>query len=427
MSRSLRDLSSHLSSGQTLTGVAFNSMRVEPGHAFFALPGAATHGIHYADEALSQGALLVISDRPHPQGVLVSDPAALLIEFGSSARNSWSAPVIGITGSVGKTTTKDLLAAALLCPSSPGNRNTTLALAAEMINLAEAGKSTEPLVLELGIDQIGEMAALIELVRPSHGLVTSIAESHLDGLGDLATVAREKAKLLEAATHSYADIAAVDHLRPELRTRVTTYGLKGEGADEEADLSAEPAGAPVLKVAGTTFRLPGVGRSVARNAAGALALATDLGVAPELAASRMTHVAPAAGRLQLHAIKGTTLIDDSYNSNPTSLAAAFEVLLASPRPQTAILGDMLELGDRADELHLAFSPLAMQVDRLVTVGKRAGLIAPEHGEALRLADAPEVVASLGQLRLEGTLLVKGSRGMRLDLVTEALLRSGGCS
>jgi UDP-N-acetylmuramoyl-tripeptide--D-alanyl-D-alanine ligase len=408
--------------GPDITGVAFDSRRIKPGYAFFALPGRSTHGIQFADEALAKGAALIVSNLPHPAGVVVADPEDYLLDLGRRSRRARTGPVIGITGSVGKTTTKDLLAAALAAYSSPGNRNTPLAHATELVSMEVVAKPTKPIVLELGIDHVGEMDKLIDLVIPTHGLITAITTTHLDGLKDLATIATEKARLLEFSNNAFADVKAAQHLPTALRKRTVTYGLTGEGADFEPSFSIDPAGEPILKV-GSTYRLPGIGRTAARNAAGALAVAEALNIPAAKAAERMENAKLSPRRLKIIPLETVTVIDDSYNSSPASLEAALEVLLASHKPTTAVLGDMLELGSSADDLHRSFSSVAMAIDRLVTVGEKAALIAPNHPDAIRVSDAEEAVEELTRLQLEGTVLVKGSRGIHLEQVIFALAPS----
>ena len=172
------------------TGVTFHSGRVHAGDAFFALPGASTHGITFADKAVEQGAAFVVSDKPHPRGLLVVDPVEALLKLGRWARAAYPGSVVGVTGSAGKTTTKAFLAAVLEAPSSPGNFNTPLALATTLVNTyLQRGDEPTPLVLELGIDHVGEMATLVDLVKPTHAVLTLIAASHLEALKDLETVA----------------------------------------------------------------------------------------------------------------------------------------------------------------------------------------------------------------------------------------------
>src|SRR5690606_13874660 len=188
-------------------GVAFDSRRVRPGDVFFALPGAAGHGIEHAADALARGAAYLVSDRPHERVLVVDDAYGALVRLGSHARSLLRSPIVGITGSAGKTTTKTLVTAALAARSTPGNLNTVPALVAALFEralmdtgahargvnrgaLVGEGGPGSPIVLELGIDRPGEMAELLTLCRPDHGVVTTIGESHLAALGDVASVAR---------------------------------------------------------------------------------------------------------------------------------------------------------------------------------------------------------------------------------------------
>ena len=405
--------------GPAVTGAKYDSRRITPGDVFFALPGKHAHGIQFAGEALARGATFVISDQPHPTGTVVSDPATYLLKLGQQSRNARTGAVIGVTGSVGKTTTKDLLAAAISAYASPGNRNTPLAHATELISMEAKRIPTKPIVLELGIDHIGEMKVLVDLVRPTHGIITALATAHLDGLKNLATITAEKTLLLEASSDSFADIEAAKYLPSSVRKRTTTYGLEGEGADFEPPFLIDRAGHPVLKL-GASYRLPGIGRTFARNAAGALAIAKALNIHIVEAASRMVHMKLSPSRLQIIRSDNLTIIDDSYNSSPASLVAALEVLLASNKPTTAVLGDMLELGTSADDLHCSFSKSAMTINQLVTVGEKAALIAPNHPNAIRALNTEEAIEVLANLDLKGTILVKASRGMHFERIITAL-------
>ncbi|CAN5908413.1 UDP-N-acetylmuramoyl-tripeptide--D-alanyl-D-alanine ligase [soil metagenome] len=400
-------------------GMAFNSSRVRPGDVFFALPGATTHGMRFADDALTKGAAFVVSDRPHDRGLQVSDPAAALLALGRWARANLTGPVIGITGSVGKTTTKAFLAAALGAPSSPGNFNTPLALATTLFNTyLEMGAET-PLVLELGIDHIGEMAQLVDVVNPTHGLLTAVAASHLEGLGSLETVAAEKSKLLSAAQHRWASVQAAGFLSPTLRASVTTYGLEPDADRTGRVVANRPAGQRV-EYRGVVFDLNYPGEAVARNAVGALVVAEALGFSVEEATARLEGVRLEPGRLLPVTRGAARLLDDTYNSNPASAAEALAVLRAAPGPRTAILGDMLELGADSETLHEELGRQTLGLDRVLAIGPEAAALGAGNPQVEVFASFGEALPVLAALRLEGTLLVKASRGMHFERVVEAL-------
>jgi UDP-N-acetylmuramoyl-tripeptide--D-alanyl-D-alanine ligase len=340
-----------------------------------------------------------------------------------------------VTGSVGKTTAKALLAAALDAVASPGNLNTPHALATVLVDAWLAEDLDRPLVLELGIDHVGEMARLLELVRPTDGLLTAIAPAHLERLGDVATVAREKGRLLEVAGGvRLAAEPAWRRLTPELRARTAVYALDADDDRAEAD-APTPAWAGRF-VAGdahdrliartdgleVTVELPGSGRALATNALGALAMAAALGARPEDAAARMAHARLEAGRLTRYRIGDWTLLDDAYNASPVSVAEALEVLARAPAPHAAVLGAMLELGSESDAHHAAVGRAC--ADRALApvwaVGAAAAPLADACPGALHLPDVDAAIARSDALPRRGTLLVKGSRGIGLEALVAHL-------
>ncbi len=406
------------------TGVSFHSGRVRRGDAFFALPGESEHGIKYADAALAAGAAFIVSDEPHPRGVRVADPGGVLLELGREARAALSGSVIGITGSAGKTSTKAFVCAALGVPNSPGNFNTPLALAQILVEAWLGGRTNEPLVLELGIDHVGEMATLVELTRPTHAVLTLVAESHLSGLGSVEGVAREKGRLVEAAEVAFVSAQAAPFLSAERREKSRVYGLTGDADETTADITGRiTETTPVsqtLEVLGVRVPLPRPGAAMARNAVGAVALASHLGLPLEEAAARLATVRLEPGRLQFHSLPHFMLIDDTYNASPAAVRAALEVLRNAPGPRTAVLGDMLELGKASEELHRAVGRDTRGLDEVVTVGTEARFIASENSSAKHFETVEEVQDYLATLDLTGTILFKASRGMRLERLVNFL-------
>ena len=403
-----------------VTGASHHSGRIRPGDAFFALPGADHHGIEHADAALDAGASLVVSDRPHRFGIRVDDPAGSLLRLGRWARGRMRAPVVGVTGSAGKTTARALAAAALEAHASEGNLNTPHALAGRIVR-AWHDDPRRPLVLEMGIDRIGEMDELTALVRPDVGLLTAVDASHLDALGDVATVAREKARLLASAPRGLAAEAAWQRLRDDLAVGVERYGVEVD-APWSGRLEGSPM-APTLQLTSpypVEVALPGLGRGLAETAVGVLALADLLGVDVTDAAARIGRAQLEPGRLTPRPGPGFTVLDDSYNANPVSMRHALALLRGAPAPRTAILGEMLELGAEAALHHRALGQASRGIDRVLFVGA--------HGDAVRAGNpevelvtperAPEVVAALPR---SGTFLVKASRGLRFERLVAALL------
>lgn len=415
------------------TGIAFHSGQVRPGDAFFAFAGAATHGIRYAAEALERGAAYVVSDQPHQRGIEVPDAATALLQLGRHARDQWTAPVIGVTGSAGKTTTKEYLAAALGAGSSPGNFNTPYALATTIANAWLSGTSSRPLVLEMGIDRPGEMAVLTALVRPDAGILTLVAASHLEALGTVQNVADEKSILLASARAKFASVQAAGWLDDDLAKATIRYGLARAEAEAdlvepdvgEADVIGEilshEQGRTRLRVGDVVIELPTLSRAAAENAVGAWAVATHLGVAPRVAAERMAEAALPPGRLQSHPWGRGLVLDDSYNSNPASAAIALDTLRRHAGPHVAVLGDMLELGAERERWHRELGDATRGLDRVLALGPESRAIVDGNPEAEHFASFDELAGALRYLPREGTVLVKASRGMRLDRAVRLLL------
>lgn len=394
---------------QDAGGVSFHSGRIKAGDAFFALPGEQGHGITFADAALANGAAFIVSDKPHPQGVLVADPAETLLALGRWARQQHSAAIIGVTGSAGKTSTKTFVAAALNASSSPGNFNTPLALAKTLVETVLSGQSNEPLVLELGIDHIGEMARLVELVKPTHGILTAIAPSHLEGLGTLETVAQEKTKLLAASPFALASLDASPHVALAHKT----YGLS-EAADFAGSFDTQ------LSYKGVHLTPPAPGRTMALNALAALVLAEEFGIDMTVAARRIESSVLEPGRLAIKVLGDLTILDDSYNSNPASAKQALEILRTLPAPRTAVLGDMLELGAASDDYHLQLGQQTTDIDRVIAIGPHARNIAAGNPRARYFGSTDAALQALAMLPRHGSILFKASRGMRFETLVAAM-------
>ena len=429
-------------------GVAYNSSAVKPHDVFFALPGASGHGIDHADQALERGAAYLVSDRPHPRALLVEDAHAALHALGRAARQLLSAPVIAVTGSVGKTTTKTLLTHALAARSTPGNLNTPPALVAALVeavlsdagsdgatNLPHRGALTgpgttgSPVVLELGIDRLGEMDELLALTRPDHALITTIGEAHLSALGDQHTVTHEKSKLLAGVDGlRLCGAAAAAQLADPLKSRTIAVHLTGQTSPPTGMLAVDSGtidAANILSAFGASAKLPFHGRPLAENALLALAAATRLGRDPQAALDAIVNAPLEHARLELLRAGDVRVIDDSYNSNPQSVALALDVLLANPGPRVAFLGDMLELGAVSRQRHRELGAATTGLDLVVAIGSAATAIADTNPAAKLASDADDASRYLDDIPVGATVLVKGSRSMRLERLVDALLARFG--
>lgn len=428
-------------------GLAFNSAMVRQGDVFIALQGASGHGIDHAPQALARGAAFIVSDRPHPMALLVADARAALRTLGRAARERLTAPVIGITGSAGKTTTKTFVTHALAARSTPGNLNTPAALVAALVEAALMDTETDPaacnhgalvgpggagsqVVLELGIDAIGEMDELVDLTSPDHALITTIGEAHLAALKDRAMVAREKARLLERVPGlRLVGATAAQHLSAELRsvtTATTLTGLTDLATGMQAVVTGTLSERGMLTALGASATLPWPGMAMAENALLALALAVRLGRDPQAALDAIIAAPLEHSRLERLRAGDVAIIDDSYNANPLSVALALEVLRAEPAPLVAFLGDMRELGDVSRQRHRELGAATTDLDMVVAIGPAAAAIRDANPSALLAADAADASRYLDRIPAGATVLVKGSRSLELERLVDALLtRFGG--
>ncbi len=415
--------------------VVIDSRQVGPGALFVGLPGSRTDGGAFAAGALSAGAWGVLTAPEHAPTtdttrpwLHAEDPLAALQRLATHWRRTLGAQVIGVTGSTGKTTTKDLIGA-LLAPhrrtvASRANFNTEIGLPLELL---AAPEDTEVLVLEMGMRGPGQIAELAAIAEPDVGVIVAIGPVHVELLGSLEQIAAAKAELIAGLAPGGTAIVPADepllgpHLRDDLVT--VTFGEGGEvtlEGDEGGRLSIRARGEPVtLQVAFTQAHLR-------RNLLAAVAAAQAVGVVP---GGRLDYV-PGPGRGQRTELAdGITLIDDSYNANPMSMRAALEDLALSAgasRRTVAVLGDMLELGPEEHRYHveLGARATAAHVDVVVAVGPRAAAIAEAFpGELHAVADAPAAIATLQDILRSGDIvLVKASNGVGLSALCEALRR-----
>ncbi len=401
--------------------VVIDSREAGVGDLFVALAGERVDGGAFAAAALAAGTWGVLTTPERaaalpaaagPGAVLAAaDPLAALQALARAWRRALGVPVIGITGSVGKTSTKDVLRA-LLAPqrrvhASRANFNTEIGLPLELLR---APADTEVLVLEMAMRGPGQIAELAAIAEPEVGVVTALGPVHLELLGSMEAIARAKGELLAGVAVAVlpADEDRLDAFVPA-GAQVVRFG------DEEPALDA--------------LELPFASRHMRRNAAAALAAARAVGVEP---AGRVDLELSAMRGQRVTLPGGAVVVDDCYNANPLSMRAALDDLAAAePAPgarRVAVLGDMLELGPDERELHreVGAHARARGVDVLVTVGPLAAAMAEGYaalGELHAVADAAEAAGVVGGLQLgEGdVVLVKASRSVGLEAVTRALV------
>lgn len=395
--------------------ISFDSRDADERTAFAALPGAATHGNRFADAALERGAPFVLGDLGGSRVVRVAQPVAALRSWARHRRDRSGALIVGITGSAGKTTAKEYAAAALDAIPTPGNLNTLNAIACHLLSRVDDGPRH---VVELGIDRVGEMDELLELVAPDTGVITAVGPAHLDALGTVEGVAREKGRLLDGRTRLVAQSAAGWY------PGAPTYGFEAGATfvGEHLELDANRARFEYLQ---HKVEIATPSAAVAGAALLGLALATMHGLDLAAAARRIEAAKIPGGRMRVERGR-LTLIDDAYNANPLSLAAALDALSRMPGRRVAVLGEMRELGPDSERYHAEAGALAGRAARVVlAVGGHSGRLAGEAARAgaaaSAVATAAEALAAVAELVEDGdVVLVKGSNGVGLGIVSEAL-------
>jgi len=417
-----------------------DSRALRPGDLFIALPGERVDGHAFVEAALAAGAAAVVAEparlplalRGDARLLAVADSRAGLLELGAAARDTHTGPLVAVTGSNGKTTTKELAAHLLSrrfrVAASQGNQNSTLGAPLSLLNALD-GHGVY--VMEAGMSLPGEIARLCAMARPTHGLITNIQPAHLEGTGGLEAVAREKGQLfrwLEASgglalvnldDPLVVEQAASNRRRSGYALRNHSAGavhiLEEAGADEQARFR--------LRLSGHECVLPVPGQAFLECAASASAIALELGMPADEVVAALAGFQGAPGRMQVRRAAGWTLLDDSYNANPASMRAALDTLARmSAARRVAVLGEMRELGDRSAELHAEVGRHAasLGLDLVLLAGAaeaRAafaeGLAAGGRGVDAQAADAAGLRDAFTP-RPGDAVLLKGSRLTGLD-------------
>jgi UDP-N-acetylmuramoyl-tripeptide--D-alanyl-D-alanine ligase len=431
------------------SGIATDSRAVAPGQCFIALRGERFDGHDFVPQALQAGAAgAVVSREPAglpqhrdqaPFVVLVKDTLRALGRLAQLHRGRFDIPVIGVTGSTGKTTTKDMTAAILSrrgpIAATPENYNNEVGVPLALLSLTPEHTAA---VIEMAMRGPGEIAYLASLAQPSIGVVTNIGLSHLERLGSGDAIADAKGELLEAVGDGVSVLNADDphfeRLARRARGRVVEFGLSGTAQFQAVEVVAEREGTRFRLVCPRGERqvlLTTPGRHQVLNALAAAAAAIEAGAGLDDVTAGLGAFTASRARAQLVAGKsGFRVLDDCYNASPASVEAALELLAdLGARRKVAILGDMLELGPTAPELHRAVGEEAGSVglDLLITVGDLGrsiaeGARAVMPAESVRWARSNDEAAAwaLEALGPGDIVLVKASRAMAFERITERL-------
>jgi UDP-N-acetylmuramoyl-tripeptide--D-alanyl-D-alanine ligase len=417
----------------TVDGASIDSRTVRPGQLFVPVV-AERDGHDFIDSALSAGVTTYLTsqgarDGAHATAVEVPDTALALADLGRAARSRLSGPVVGVTGSVGKTSTKDLLASVLatsyVTAANERSFNNELGLP---LTLMGARDDTEAAVVEMGARGIGHIALLCDIAHPTVGIVTRVEGVHLELFGDLESVARAKGELIEALPADGLAVLNNDHplvaaMADRTSAQVLCFGFTPD-ADVYADalsLDNELRGSFTLHTpwGRAEVTLAARGEHQVANALAAAAAAGGIGVPIERIAAGLGQAAISGLRMELsRTANGVLVLNDAYNANPTSMAAALDSLatLAATR-RIAVLGVMAELGTSAPAEHVAITERARSLGVEVIA-----VDAPDYGpHARHVADVDEAVATLTDLDEGDAVLVKGSRVAALERVAAAIL------
>ena len=413
-----------------LTGITTDTRKIGKGNAFLALRGERFDGHDYLHDAVRDGATALIVSRAPKVDTLgvpifeVRDTLVALGALGNYWRRAWGKTVIGVAGSNGKTSTKDLLRAAFsrayTIYATTGNLNNRVGVPLTLLALPP---EADVAVIELGTSLPGEVAILRDIAEPDIALVTSIAEEHLEGLGDLAGVLRE-----EAAAYEGVAVGIAPSAQPEIAevARGKAKRVIVAGLDASADLKPDrweigPDGLGIIEIAGVTVRPPVRGLHNLRNAMLALAVAHECGVSYEDAAEGIAGMPQPKMRSAWEQVGNVTLINDAYNANPGSTRAAIELLngTGSGRQRVIVLGTMRELGAASEQCHADIAGLALAsgADIVAGIGEFAQALEKQN-ERERVITAPDVEDLWprleARLQRNAIILLKASRGVQLE-------------
>lgn len=432
--------------------VEYDSRKIRPGGLFLALPGERVDGHDFARAAIGQGAVAVLCTRPVPAPrIEVSDGIAAITALATAVARRLPATVVGVTGSSGKTSTKDLLGQLLAhvgpTVAPPGSHNNELG---HPYTVLQADERTRYLVLELGARGVGHIRHLTRIAPPGIGVVLNVGTAHLGEFGSREGIAQAKGELVEALPLDgvavlNADDPLVRAMAARTAARVMTFGTSPESDVRGTEIALDELGRPAftLSFGDTSIRtqLRLVGEHHVSNALAAAAAALAAGLALPTVAAVLSAATPASRwRMELtERADGVLVINDAYNANPESMRAALETLVSVTRTRggraIAVLGQMAELGDVERREHERIGELAAELDIacVVTVGDTARPIGTTaalqrswHGEAQAVPDADAAIIALRDaLRAGDVVLIKASRAASLERVALAIAEDDG--
>lgn len=425
-------------------GISIDTRTLQPGNLFVAISGEHMDGHDFIEEAFKKGAVAALVSKQMKTAfpmLLVHDTTKALGQLGAVWRQSFTIPFIAVTGSNGKTTLKNMIAS-ILVAACEGNSSQVLATQGTLNNhwglpltLVRLNKEHRYAVIEMGMNHFGEIEYLTKLTQPSVAVINNAAAAHLEGVGDVAGVARAKAEIFAGlAPRGAAVLNRDDAFFPFWREIVAEHSYITFGFHPDADINAS-----VHEVAQTQhltlqtpkgnidIHLPLLGKHNVLNALAAAAATYVIGISLDAIKTGLETIQAAPGRLQLHTLaNGVKIIDDTYNANPFSLQAAVNTLASFAGKKILVLGDMKELGPEAKTIHQAMAPAIRQagIDFLFTYGDLSANTSQAFGEgAYHFNEQEKLVHALKPfLYNQTTILVKGSRSMKMEKVIAGLMQ-----
>lgn len=430
-----------------IQGVSTDSREVKPGQMFIPIVGAHADGHNFISRAVENGAVAVLTAKKPLRGdlpaVAVEDTMPAFGAIAAGYRATMPTKVIAITGSVGKTTTKEMLAAILQQKYrtvwTEGNHNNNLGLPLSVMEIQE---DTEMTVLELGMNHFGEMSYLTKIARPNTAIFTNIGTMHIEHLGSREGILRAKMEILEGMDRDGVVIMNGDepllwNLRDSIEFRRYYFGIENQACDVRATniRSADDGVRFDVNAFGKMFEtfVPASGQHSVYNALAAITEAILDGVEPDAISYALNTFENAGSRQKVYEKNGYTIIEDCYNAGPESMAAALNVLAdrSTDGRRIAVLGDMLELGSCAMAEHYRIGRMAAgKVDMIFAYGVNATRVVTgavtggmKSGVAMFYDDQDQLIHDLkAKVRPGDTLLFKGSRGMKMERVLELFLK-----
>ncbi|MFH1853644.1 MAG: UDP-N-acetylmuramoyl-tripeptide--D-alanyl-D-alanine ligase [Candidatus Neomarinimicrobiota bacterium] len=420
---------------RTVSGIATDSRECRPSDLFVAIRGEQVDGHRFLAAVDSAGSAAALVQRPDPdlssfRQVAVADPVRTIGDIARQWRQRFTIPLIGITGSNGKTTTKELLSHIFSADRSVhatrGNYNTSVGLPLTLLTLTAKHRLS---ILEMGANRPGDIALLAEIAEPTHGLITNIAPAHLEGFGSIEMVARTKGELFAALAAGTAFVNRSDErvAALPLAGQAISFGFRPD-CDYSADLHVAPDGYIQLTINTNELDTGYNNPTFARNTLAAVAVADTLGLDWPTIQARIKTFRQPPGRCEVKQLKNITVIDDSYNANLVSVSAAIDFLRSyhADGRHIMVFADMLELGTESRNLHIQVGEIASAagLDAIFTFGPAAR----HTDEALtntadhRHFDDKAILAGAlkDYLRSGDVVLFKGSRGMALETIIAEL-------